>query len=118
MASTLAILGSIILVCAIENVALYSLQRAQKNPSEMTSFFILGALIYGIAVPILLMNALRYADVGEMNFFWNILSILSGYAIGIYFFREQITNLQTIGVFVGVLGIGLVIMGAKNKIQS
>lgn len=111
----LHVLGSVGLLAVAENAALYNMQHARKYGENRSTYFILAALIYALAVPVLLYRALAWEDVGMVNFVWNIFSTLSGFAIGYYFFNENINKLQKIGVGVSLLGLGLLILGKTTE---
>ncbi len=115
MAHNLQVLGSVALLAGVENAALYSLQHSQKYQESRKKYFLLAVLIYALAVPVLLYRALELEGVGLVNFIWNIFSTLSGFAIGYYFFAENINYLQKIGVGVSLLGIGLLLLGKNGK---
>jgi drug/metabolite transporter (DMT)-like permease len=70
------------------------------------------SLIYGLGVVPLLMKSIQYEGIGSINFFWNVFSTLFGFGIGIYLFKEKIRNLQVLGVFISLLGLGLILMSS------
>jgi drug/metabolite transporter (DMT)-like permease len=45
-----------------------------------------------------------------INFFWNICSTIIGFLIGILIFKEQINNLQWVGITLSILGITIAIL--------
>ena len=113
--SVVKMLGTIAALSAVENGAMYSLQKSEKTPDKRKFYFILASLIYGLLVPILLYKSLEYEGIGMVNFAWNIFSTLGGFALGYYLFNENINQLQKIGVGVGLLGIGLLILGRGSS---
>ena len=96
------------ILISFEAVALYSIEKYSKV--KQFKFFIITMLCYGIVIPYLLYKNLIYKDIGMINFFWNIFSTITGFAIGILLFKEQVNNLQLIGISLSLLGIGLVIL--------
>lgn len=72
------------------------------------------SLIYGLFVVPLLSKALKYEGIGMVNFFWNILSTILMFTIGVLFFKERIAHLQVVGVILGLLGLGLVIISDER----
>lgn len=105
-------IGGVLALSAVENGALYSLQRYAKTHEAL--FYVIGALIYGLAIPLLLVKTLRYGGIGSVNFLWNVVSTFSGFAIGILLFGERINNLQLMGVFVALLGVGMVLLNQEQ----
>jgi multidrug transporter EmrE-like cation transporter len=101
------------ILIAVEAVALYSIEKFAKE--RQIKFFITTAICYGILIPYLLYRNLMYKDIGMINFFWNIFSTMSGFAIGILIFKEQVNNLQWIGISLSLVGIGLVILNDYQK---
>ena len=102
------------ILISFENVALFSIKKFSINHLNY-NWLIICVLIYGLAVPPLLYKMLAYEGIGMVNFFWNIFSTLSGFAIGILLFSETVTHLQWIGVFLSMLGIGLVTLSDYKK---
>jgi len=96
------------ILISFEAIALYSIQKFEKV--KEFKFFILAMICYGILVPCFLYKNLKYKNIGMINFFWNICSTIIGFLIGILIFKEQVNNLQWIGISLSLLGIGLVIL--------
>ena len=107
----MAFLASVGALSLAENAAMYSLKKYETKPSNNIKFYILGALIYGVAVPYLLLRSLKYEGLGTVNLAWNLISTFSAYAIGIYFFGEKVTHLKALGVMVALTGLGMVLLG-------
>ena len=74
---------------------------------------VLASLIYAVGVVPLLSIALQYEGIGIVNFFWNILSTILMFAIGIFMFKEKISHLQGMGVILSLLGLGLVVISKE-----
>lgn len=104
------------LVIVFESTALYALQKFQR--SQIKPFYVFACLIYGLLVPYFLYRLLTYQGIGMVNFLWNIFSTIAGFVIGIYLFKEQIGNLQWIGVALGFLAFILIFIGDRqNKLK-
>ena len=74
---------------------------------------IIGAsLIFGLGVVPLLSMSLKYEGIGIVNFVWNVLSTISMFVIGIYFFNEKVENLQLIGIIITLIGLALVLISS------
>ena len=100
--------GTVGLISIIEAVAMYNIRHEGAIQLFQAMF------LYGIIITPLLRFAALYEGIGIVNFLWNILSTLFGFAIGIYFFKEKITNLQAIGVAISLLGISLIILSPER----
>lgn len=96
--------GLMILLTSIEAVALTLLRVG--GPLNMA----ISSVIFAFAVVPLLSKALDYEGIGMVNFVWNVFSTLIMFFIGIYIFAERITPLKTIGIFIALLGIGIIMI--------
>jgi multidrug transporter EmrE-like cation transporter len=74
-----------------------------------------GALFYGLGVAPFLSWAVKYEGIGIVNFIWNILSTLIGFAIGVYIYKEKVGNMQIMGVVVSLLGLGMILLDPDTK---
>lgn len=70
--------------------------------------FGIALLVYAI-VPVLLLYSMRYEGIGNMNFYWNVLSTVFVFLIAIYYFGEKVTNTQFIGIILALFGVFLVV---------
>lgn len=70
--------------------------------------FLTAILVY-TAVPVFLLLSLKYEGVGNMNFYWNVLSTVVVFLIAIYYFGEKVNNSQFIGIVMALFGVFLVI---------
>ena len=96
------------ILIAIEAVALYSIENFTKVKEY--KYFIITMIAYGIIIPYILYRNLAYKGIGMINFFWNICSTIIGFLIGILIFKEQINNLQWVGITLSILGITIAIL--------
>jgi glycosyltransferase involved in cell wall biosynthesis len=80
------------------------------NANSLNNFINSSSFICSMEMPTYLSENLIYKDIGMINFFWNIFSTMSGFAIGILLFKEKVNHLQWIGISLSLLGIGLVIL--------
>lgn len=104
MISELIPLGWVTLAALVEAPAL-TLLRMGGLPNMIAA----GA-IFALAVVPLLTKALQYEGIGIVNFFWNILSTILMFMIGIFFFKEKVANIQIVGIILSLLGLGLVVL--------
>jgi len=75
------------------------------------------AIAVYVMVPILLLLSLKYQGVGNMNFYWNVMSTVFVFLIAIYYFGEKVTNSQFIGIVLAIFGVFLVIHGSGSSEQ-
>lgn len=105
-------IGWISLTSLIEAVGLYSVKLG--GPQNL----LVASLVYGAGVVPLLSKTVAYEGIGIVNFFWNILSTLLGFAIGIFYFKERIHHLQVIGVGLSLLGIGCILLAPSTMTKA
>ena len=74
-----------------------------------------GSLFYGLGVVPLLSWAVKYEGIGLVNFIWNILSTLIGFAIGVYIYKEKVSHMKIIGVLVSLLGLAMILLDPDTK---
>jgi len=103
---TATLLGFIISI--VEAVGLTALRTGWKYALPVAS------LTYAFFVVPLLSVSLKYEGIGMINFLWNIFSTLMMFTIGIYGFKEKVTNLQLIGVIISLFGIGIILIAPEN----
>jgi multidrug transporter EmrE-like cation transporter len=63
-------------------------------------------LLYG-ATPLIFLYALRFEGLAIMNVMWDVVSSILVTALGIYFFKEEVSERKKIGIFVSILAIFL-----------
>lgn len=66
--------------------------------------------IFAFGVVPLLSIALEYEGIGMVNFFWNMMSTILMFIIGILLFKEKVAHLQIVGVILSLFGLGLVVL--------
>lgn len=102
-------LGWITATSLVEAVGLYTVKLGGIRN------LLFACLLYGAGVAPLLSKTVQYEGIGLINFFWNILSTLLGFAIGILYFKERIHYLQAIGVGLSLVGIGCILLAPTTK---
>lgn len=93
----------------IEAIGLYNLR------SEGITTLVIGMLAYGFGVAPFLRYATNYEGIGMVNFLWNVCSTLLGFTIGIFLYGEKVQGMKLIGVFLSLLGLGLIVMAPDSK---
>jgi multidrug transporter EmrE-like cation transporter len=104
MKAILTAFGLTIITSFIEAFGLYNIRMGGLHHTALAS------LIYGLGVVPMLSKTMAYEGIGLVNFFWNVLSTLFGFVIGIYVFNEKIRYLQVIGVILSLLGLVLILV--------
>jgi multidrug transporter EmrE-like cation transporter len=105
LTSSIIVFGATI----VEAIGLTALRAKQTYSIPIASLF------YALGVVPLLSIALKYEGIGIVNFFWNVLSTITMFLVGIYFFKEKLHSLQVIGVVLSLFGIFLILMAPDGK---
>jgi len=71
---------------------------------------VIAGVIFAVGVVPLLSKALEFTGIGMANFLWNVLSTITLFSVGIFFFSEKLTKLKLIGILVALFGIGLILI--------
>lgn len=96
------------LIVALEFIALYSIKLFSQQ-SNNRKYLYLSMFCYGI-IPILLFYILQIThQISTINVTWNILSTLYGFAIGVWIYKEDLSNRQILGVVLGTIALILVL---------
>lgn len=114
--SNLNMMGWLTILVFIEFWALYFVQKSQKTKD--TKLLLLTMLLYGIPISLLLYKLMNFKSIAIVNFLWNVASTCSGFFITLYLFKEKVSHLEWLGAALGILSIGLIIYGGKQKEQK
>jgi len=87
--------------CAMTSITYYS-------RGNHIIYFIIGCILYGIAVPYLILQAIKYDSVGTMNFLWNIFSTIIMVVVSYYLFNDNINYMKFFGFIIGLFSIILI----------
>ena len=101
--------GLVTITAAVEAVALYFIRAGGFMNVSIAS------ILYAAGAVPLLAFATKYEGIGLSNFFWNVLSTLIGFGIGIYFYKEKIRHIQVLGVLVSLVGVGMILFDPHAK---
>lgn len=96
----------------LEIVALYSIKEYTIHKNYFLP--ILAFFSYGIIPFIIYFILVNGNNISIVNVAWNILSILYGIFIGFILFKEHITTLQWLGIFLGT--ISMIFMFYENSV--
>ena len=75
-----------------------------KNIPE--KLLIIAVVLYGIQM-LIFYHGMLYTSMTVLNLTWNLISSIIVTLIGIYYFKENISNLETYGVLFGLLSLFL-----------
>jgi multidrug transporter EmrE-like cation transporter len=110
----LEMIGWLLLLISVEFVALYSVEKAAITKDN--NYLYMTMILHGIPVSLILYKLLEFRKIGTVNFLWNIFSTIGGLFISIYFFQEEISSLQWLGILLGIIGASIVILTGKEII--
>jgi multidrug transporter EmrE-like cation transporter len=75
-------------------------------------FIFLVCILYGVQ-PLLFLNALGNESMSIMNLLWDVMSNIFVSLIGIYYFKETISNMKYLGIILSI--ISLTILSIEEK---
>jgi len=75
-----------------------------KNISE--NLLIIAVILYGIQM-LIFYHGMPYTSMTVLNLTWNLFSSIIVTLMGIYYFKENLTNLETYGTIFGLLSLFL-----------
>lgn len=93
----------IFLISVTESVAQVCLKHLFLDPQKFW-LYVAAVLCYAI-VCILLFFSYRYNGMGILHVLWSSLSILLALGIGIFYFKEEITTLDKLGIILIITGM-------------
>ena len=71
-----------------------------------SNWLVLPVVLYALQ-PLILFQSLHFEGIAIMNLTWNTLSIIAITLIGVYYFKEKLSNTKTIGILLSIVSIGL-----------
>jgi len=77
----------------------------KKQHLEKDNFYLYIYFSVFLAIPVLLLLAVKYEQIIITNMMWNIASTILVLVLGYYIFKEHITTYQYIGICLGLLSI-------------
>jgi drug/metabolite transporter (DMT)-like permease len=93
----------VFLISSTETIAQVCLKHMFLDPQKYW-LYIAAVLCYAV-VCILLFISYRYNGMGIMHVLWSSASILLAVGIGIFYFRENITTLDKVGILLIITGM-------------
>ena len=95
------VLCIIILLVIIEAIAMSIIEY---SANKKNNFYIIGLLLY-ILVGYVLYNILIHKQLATTNSLWNVLSIILVTCIGVFYFKEELSNYGKIGILFAILSV-------------
>jgi len=68
--------------------------------------FILAMLVYSVQ-PLIFYKSLSYGTMIQMNYIWDLTSDILVLIVGLYIFKEDLTNKQRLGILLGLISLYL-----------
>jgi multidrug transporter EmrE-like cation transporter len=95
-----------------ETIAMTALTKYSK--SYNTLYLIAGIVLYGIAIPYMVISSLNFSGIGTVNLLWNILTTVSMVIIGYSLFNEKLNHLHIVSLLLGVASIIILYFADDN----
>lgn len=102
--SFLYLLGFVIAIVFVECAAQYCLKKYAS--SKLVYWYILGVLIYGVIAYLLVMS-FAYEKMAIVNIMWGGLSALILSLMAYFFYNEELTMKQIVGIVIVLVGTWL-----------
>jgi drug/metabolite transporter (DMT)-like permease len=69
-------------------------------------YLLIPTIMYGFQMP-LFFYGLNVSSMAELNIIWNLMSIILVTILGLFYFKEKISNMKTIALFLGLASLML-----------
>lgn len=76
----------------------------------------IGMLLYSLH-PYIFLQSLKYESMTVMNLLFDVLSDLSVTFVGLFYFRERLTNIKMVGLVFAFIGIVLLSYESINNVK-
>ena len=93
---------------AIIDIITMSILKLKNTTSSDNSYILPIAMILYSIQPVLFFNALSFKGIGIVNALWNAISTGLIASIGFLVFKEKLSSLNILGIFLCMLGIVLI----------
>ena len=92
-----------LVLSVIDTVAFSLIKKVSlaQVPYWMTG---LAVLLYAMT-PLVFLQSMKYTSLSVMNLTWDLLSDVMVTLVGLFFFKEILTERETIGVLLGIIAI-------------
>jgi drug/metabolite transporter (DMT)-like permease len=67
-------------------------------------YLLLPSIMYGFQIP-LFFYGLNVSSMTELNIIWNLMSIILVTILGLFYFKEKISGIKTIALFLGLVSL-------------
>lgn len=101
-------LGGILVAITILEIFAQTFVRSYYDNRERLYLFFIAWFFYGILI-YLLYKAYDYANFAIANAIWSALSIIGITLVGVFYFKESISNMELVGI--GLIILGTIITG-------
>lgn len=104
---------TLVLIAAIlEGISAWSIKKAYLSKNHK---YLLISVVMFIMIIYLFYTVYHYEKISIVNAYYNAFSFLIITSIGIFFFREQLTKCEVVGVFLVFCGILMISLEELNK---
>lgn len=100
---SIPILFALAMAC-IDVVILSTLKMKHNGTIKTSWILVLAFLVYGCQA-LIFYKSLDYANLTNMNILWDVTSDVLVTIVGIYFFKEAVTNQQRFGIALAIISI-------------
>ena len=91
----------ILLIAILETIGMSIIE---DSANKKNNYFIVGLIFYMI-VGIILYHVLKEGDLAITNALWNATTVILVTLVGVFYFKEKLSNYQYIGLLFAILAI-------------
>ncbi len=103
----------VLFISSFECMGEICLKKLHLNPQRFWLF--IAAVTFYTVVCFLLFIAYRYNGMGIVHVLWSGVSILLVLSVGIFYFNEQVTLLDKVGIVCIIIGMILILWTGENE---
>lgn len=99
----------VLVIVIVENMAQFCLKEYQK--CNALYWYLMGVVLYG-AIAFLLVLSFKYEKMAIVNIMWGGLSALILTLVAYYFYGEELSKLQILGIVIILIGTAMLHLDA------
>ena len=104
-------------ILAVNDVISFAIAKATFLKTFSIGWLAVPIIIYGIQLP-LFYYGLSFSSMSILNISWNLISNILVTLVGFFYFREQVSNIEMIGLIFAFISIGCFTYDDINKLIS
>lgn len=105
----------VLLILLAETTALSLLKQYSLSQNVV---YLLGGLACYTLVSLFLVQSFRYEGMGIVNVLWSAFSVILVVAAGIVFFGESISKIESLGIAMVIIGVGILRLPVSKKVRG